>query len=198
VEDLSSNFEKQIDFILELEKLKAVLRKVKPLGENRYENSAEHSWQVCVLAIIFASYANEEINLDRVIKMLLVHDIAEIDTGDTISFAKADGIDPEEAAAINRIFGLLPASQKDFFVSLAKEFGENQTADAKFANAMDRFMPVLQNLFNDGQSWRENSISKEQILRKASKIALGSEFLWTETKKRIEDFDLQPFLDANC
>ncbi len=189
VKDLMSDFEKQVNFILELEKLKSVLRKVKPIGENRYENSAEHSWQICLAAIIFSGYANEKIDLDKVIKMLLVHDIAEIDTGDVISFAKADGIDEEEFEAMERIFGILPDSQKDYFVSLAKEFGENETKEARFANAMDKFMPVFQNLYNNGQSWRENNISKEQVLRKSSKIGLGSRFLGEIMDKKIEGFD---------
>jgi putative hydrolase of HD superfamily len=183
------DLEKQIEFILELEKLKSVLRKVKPVGETRYENSAEHSWQICLLAMILAPYANEVIDLDKVIKMLLVHDIAEIDTGDLIAFAKIDGIDEEEEKAINRIFGILPEHQRDSLISLCREFGENQTSEAKFANAMDRFMPVLQNLVNNGQSWRENNISREQVLKKASMIGFGSQFLWDQMSQKIKEFD---------
>lgn len=189
----SIDLEKQIDFMLELEKLKSITRKTKPVGEpNRYENSAEHSWQICVAALIFAPYADSAIDVSRVIRLLLVHDIAEIDTGDTICFAKSDGggFDEEEANAVERIFGLLPDFQKDYFISLCREFCANQTAEAKFAHAMDRLMPVLQNLFNDGQSWRENNISKEQILNKAFKIAGGSNFLWKNIERRIEEFNL--------
>lgn len=183
--------EKQIDFILELEKLKSVTRKTKPLSApQRYENSAEHSWQICVAAMIFAPCADAEIDLNKVIRMLLVHDIAEIDTGDTICFAKTDDFDAEEDAAIERIFGILPDFQKDYFIELCREFCANETAEAKFAHAMDRLMPVLQNLLNDGQSWRENNISKQQILNKAFKIAGGSEFLWKNIERRINEFDL--------
>ncbi|MDQ3798413.1 MAG: HD domain-containing protein [Acidobacteriota bacterium] len=183
--------EKQIDFILELEKLKSVTRKTKPLGApQRYENSAEHSWQICVAAMIFAPYADAQIDLNKVIRMLLVHDVAEIDTGDTICFAKTDDFDAAEDAAIERIFGILPGFQKDYFIELCREFCANETAEAKFAHAMDRLMPVLQNLFNDGQSWRENNISKRQILNKAFKIAGGSGFLWKHIERRIDEFDL--------
>jgi putative hydrolase of HD superfamily len=190
VNNLSLDLEKQIDFMLELEKLKSVTRKTKPPGASRYENSAEHSWQICVAALIFAPCADAEIDINKVIRLLLVHDIAEIDTGDTICFAKSDDTDAEEAAAIERIFGLLPDFQKDYFIALCREFCARETAEAKFAHAMDRLMPVLQNLFNDGQSWRENDISKEQILNKALKIAGGSRFLWENVRQKIDEFNL--------
>jgi putative hydrolase of HD superfamily len=187
----SNDLEKQIDFLLELEKLKSITRKTKPLGTERYENTAEHSWQICVAAMIFAPYADAEIDVNKVIRLLLVHDIAEIDTGDTICFAKPEGVDEEEINAIERIFGILPDSQRDYFVALAREFCANETAEAKFAHAMDRLMPVLQNLFNDGQSWRENNISKPQIFKKAyAEIAGGSRFLWRDIERRIEEFEL--------
>lgn len=177
--------------MLEMEKLKSITRKNKPLGAARYENTAEHSWQICVAAMIFAPYADAPVDVDKVIRLLLVHDIAEIDTGDTICFAKTDGLGDDEAAAIERIFGLLPRFQKDYFVALCREFCANETAEAKFAHAMDRLMPVLQNLFNDGQSWRENNISKQQILNKAfAEIAGGSRFLWKDIERRILEFKL--------
>lgn len=189
VQNLIGDLEKQIEFILEIEKLKSVLRKVKPLGATRYENSAEHSWQACLAALILSPYANEDIDLNKVIKMLIVHDIAEIDTGDIISFAKADGIDADEQKAIERIFGMLPEPQKEDLISLCREFGENETKEAKFANAMDRFMPILQNLYNNGQSWRENDISREQVLKKATVMRRGSQFLWEQMTGKIEGFD---------
>src|SRR6185436_8650261 len=142
-----------VDFILEIDKLKAVTRKTRPLGLERYENSAEHSWQIAMLAASLAPYADALIDIDRVIAMLLVHDIGEIDTGDTIFYA--EGGWPErkaaELAAVTRIFALLPEPQRSKFLALWKEFEEAQTAESRFANAADRAMPVLLNLANNGQ-----------------------------------------------
>lgn len=133
-----TDFEKQLLFILELEKLKGVLRKTKPLGTNRYENSAEHSWHICLAALTFAPYADEAIDLNKVLRLLLVHDIAEIDTGDTIVFSKSNETGSEEQQAIERIFGILPENQRDAFIELCGEFLANETKEAKFVHAMDR------------------------------------------------------------
>ena len=140
-----------VDFILELEKLKGVARKVRPLGQDRYENSAEHSWQIAMLAASLAPFAESAIDINRVIAMLLVHDIGEIDTGDTMVFAEG-GWDERKAAeqmAVQRIFGLLPEPQSAMFLALWREFDEGQSAEARFAHAADRAMPVLLNLAND-------------------------------------------------
>jgi putative hydrolase of HD superfamily len=184
---MPEKLESQIQFILELEKLKAVLRKTKPLGLNRYENSAEHSWQVSMLALTLSEYASEPIDISKVIKLLLLHDIVEIDVGDTILYALEDSksIRESESVAVTRIFGLLPEDQRQQFLSLWHEYEENQSAESRFAHAMDRLMPVLQNLFNDGQSWLENGISKEQVLGKNLKIAEGAPVVWQYLKEKI-------------
>ena len=179
-----------IDFILELDKLKAVTRKVRPLGQDRYENSAEHSWQIALLAASLAPYAEPSVDIDRVIRMLLVHDIGEIDTGDTLVFVEGgwEQRKAAELAAVTRIFGLLPEAQGAEFMALWKEFERGESADARFANAADRAMPVLLNLANAGQSWRENGISYERVVgRVALPIQAGCPALWKYLQTRLEE-----------
>ncbi len=179
-----------IDFILELDKLKGVTRKVRPLGLDRYENSAEHSWQIALLAASLVHYAETEIDINRVIGMLLVHDIGEIDTGDTIFFAE-EGLGERKAAelaAVRRIFGMLPESQGAMFMALWQEFEDAETPEARFAHAADRAMPVLLNLANEGQSWRENGISHERVVRRvAPPIRAGCPALWDYLEARLEE-----------
>jgi putative hydrolase of HD superfamily len=179
-----------IDFILELDKLKAVTRKTRPLGLDRYENSAEHSWQIAILAASLAQYAESAIDIDRVIRMLLVHDIGEIDTGDTMVYAEGgwDERKAAELAAVKRIFGMLPERQGAAFLALWQEFERGETPEARFANAVDRVMPVLLNLANGGQSWRENGISYERVVRRiAPPIKAGCPALWDYLEARLED-----------
>ena len=179
-----------VDFILELDKLKGITRKTRPVGLERYENSAEHSWQIALLAASMAPYACEPVNVDRVVQMLLVHDIGEIDTGDTIFYAE-EGLADRKAAernAVTRIFGHLPAPERDKFLSLWQEFEENVTAEARFANAADRAMPVILNLNNDLQSWRENGITHERVVsRVGPPIRTGCPALWEYLEARLEE-----------
>src|SRR5258707_1164765 len=157
-----------VDFILELDKLKGVTRKTRPLGLDRYENSAEHSWQIAMLASSMARFAASPVHVDHVVNMLLVHDIGEIDTGDTIVYAE-EGLQERKAAervAVTRIFGMLPAAVGGKFMALWLEFEDGETAEAKFAHAADRAMPVLLNLANNGQSWREHGITHERVVRR--------------------------------
>lgn len=178
-----------IDFILELDKLKTVTRKVRLRDADRYENSAEHSWQIAVLATSLTPYAESSVDIDRVVRMLLVHDIGEIDTGDTMVFVEGGWEERKaaELAAVTRIFGLLPAEQGAELLSLWKEFERGETADARFANAADRAMPVLLNLANAGQSWRENGISYERVVaRVAPPIKAGCPALWDYLEGRRE------------
>lgn len=178
-----------VDFILEIDKLKGVTRKAKPLGQSRFENSAEHSWQIALLALSLEPYADRPVDIDRVIRMLLVHDIGEIDTGDTIVYAE-DGWEERKAAeraAIDRIFALLPTGPRMEFTALWQEFEDNTTAEARFANAVDRAMPVLLNLANDGQSWRENAIAYDRVIgRVAPPIRNGCPALWAYLEPRLE------------
>jgi putative hydrolase of HD superfamily len=179
-----------IDFILEVEKLKGVTRKTRPLGLDRYENSAEHSWQLALLAISLERFAESPIDMNRVVRMLLVHDIGEIDTGDTIFFAET-GWEERKAAELNavkRIFGLLPDQQAAEFLCLWQEFEQAETIEALFAHAADRAMPVLLNLANEGQSWRENGISYERVVHRIKPpIQAGCPALWEYLEGRLEE-----------
>lgn len=179
-----------VDFVLELDKLKAVTRKTRPLSLDRYENPAEHSWQIAMLAASLVPHAAEPIDIDRVIRMLLVHDIGEIDTGDTIAYAIGGWTERKaaELAAVTRIFGLLPEKQRDGYLALWREFEAGETAESRFANAADRAMPVLLNLANNGQSWRENGITYERVVARVSaQIRSGCPALWDYLEVRLAE-----------
>ena len=178
-----------VGFIREADKLKAVTRKVKPPGLDRYENSAEHSWQLALLALTMREHAAEPVRIDRVIQMLLVHDVGEIDTGDTMVFVEGGWAErkQDELAAVRRIFGLLPAERGEELLALWEEFEHGDTPESRFANAVDRVMPVLLNLQNDGQSWKENGISYERVVRRVEgQIAAGSPALWAYVRGELE------------
>jgi len=179
-----------IDSILEVEKLKGITRKVKPLGQERYENSAEHSWQLTLFAYALAAYAAEPIHLDHVIRMLMVHDIGEIDTGDTMAFVEGGWSQrkQEERSAVKRIAGLLPEEQTAELLALWDEFEAGETAESKFANAVDRAMPALLNLSNHGQSWKENGISYERVVKRLqAQIETGCPALWKYMEQKLAE-----------
>lgn len=179
-----------VDFILELDKLKGVTRKTRPLGLDRQENSAEHSWQIAMLASSMVQHAAEPVNIDHVILMLLVHDIGEIDTGDTIAYAVGgwDERKAAELAAVTRIFGLVQEPLRSRYLALWSEFEAGETPESRFANAADRAMPVLLNLANNGQSWRENGITYERVVaRVRGQIEAGSPALWAYLEQRLAE-----------
>lgn len=185
-----STMQQIAEFIVELDKLKGVTRKNRPLGLDRYENSAEHSWQIALLVLTLSQYAESGVDINRVVTMLLVHDVGEIDTGDTIVFA-TDGWEDRKAAelaAVTRIFGLAPEPQRSMFLELWLEFEKGETPEARFANAADRAMPCLLNLANNGQSWRENGISHERVVdRIGPPIKAGCPALWQYLEARLEE-----------
>lgn len=188
-----------IEFILEVEKLKTVTRKVKPLTLERYENSAEHSWQLCLFAYSLETYAAEPVNMNHVIRMLLVHDIGEIDTGDTMAFVEGGWVERkrDELAAVRRIFGFLPADKAAELEALWQEFETGQTAEARFANAIDRAMPALLNLNNDGQSWKENGISYDRVVKRIrGQIEEGCPALWEYMEPRLAEAKERGFFGA--
>ena len=188
-----------VDFILELDKLKAVTRKVRPLGLDRYENSAEHSWQIALLAASLAQYAEPAVDIHRVIAMLLVHDIGEIDAGDTMVFVEGgwEQRKAEELASVKRIFGMLPAEQGAAFLALWQEFEDAVTPESRFAHSADRAMPVLLNLSNQGQSWRENGISYERVVKRVEpEVKAGCPALWDYLRGRLEDAREKGFFGA--
>lgn len=178
-----------VDFILELDKLKGVTRKTRPLGLDRQENSAEHSWQLAILAAATAQYAEKPVDIDRVIRMLLVHDIGEIDAGDTMVYVQGgwEEYHRAELAGVTRIFGMLPNGLGAPFLALWQEFNDGATAESKFAQAVDRAMPVLLNLANNGQSWRENGISYERVIgRIEGQIRTGCPALWQYLQAQLK------------
>ncbi len=178
-----------IDFIREVDKLKGVERKTRPLGLARFENSAEHSWQLAVLAMALSRYAEGPIKLERVIRMLLLHDIGEIDTGDIIAYA-TEGMEQRkiaEQAAVKRICAILPGELSDQFEALWHEFEAAETPEAKFAHAMDRSIPIILNLANNGQSWRENGIRYEQVIkRNGPAVQAGCPALWANLQQQLD------------
>ena len=177
-----------VDFILELDKLKRVTRKTRPVGLDRYENSAEHSWQIAMLAMSLAPHAGV-LDLDRVVFLLLVHDIGEIDTGDTFFFTDTHSAQKvDERAAVERIFGILPPPERARFLSLWSEFEANETPEARFAHAIDRAMPVILNLANEGGSWRENGVSYEQVVaRVGPPVEAGCPALWAHLRGKLDE-----------
>jgi putative hydrolase of HD superfamily len=185
---MSDGIQQIVDFTLELDKLKTVTRKIKLRGTDRYENSAEHTWQLTMFAGALAPFAAVGINLTRVTGMLLVHDVGEIDTGDTMAFVEGGWEERKaaELAAVRRIFGMLPERQRDHLVALWEEFEHGDSAEARYARAVDRAIPVLLNLANEGQSWRENGISYERVIRRIrDEIAAGCPALWDYLEPRL-------------
>lgn len=175
--------------MVELDKLKGILRKTKPVGLERYENSAEHSWQVCLLASLLAQRAGQPVDVARVVELLLVHDIPEIDSGDHIVYEDASKTKAAaERRAARRIFGLLPEPQASWGMSRWEEFEARKSREAIFAYAVDRLMPVLQNLRNGGQSWKENEVPLEQVLKVNAAIGEALPSVWKQVQVLIREF----------
>lgn len=178
----------QLDFIIEVDKVKSIYRKSKTFSGEKYENDAEHSWHICIMVMVLAEYANEPIDIFKVIKMLLIHDIVEIDAGDTFLYAEnRNEVFEKEKQAAERIFGLLPPHQYSEFMDLWIEFEEKKTPEAKFAGSIDRLQPMLANYLNDGSTWRENNVSSDMVYHKNKIIEEGSQALWEYAKNIIQE-----------
>lgn len=185
----SDRLARQIQFILEIDKLKSIMRRSYLLNQDRHENSAEHSWHLAMMAILLQEYANEQIDLPHVIKMVLVHDLVEIDAGDTYCYddaANSDKAEREQKAA-DRLFMMLPDDQGEEMRNLWEEFEERLTPEAKFANALDRMMPMMHNYFTNGKAWREHHVGSDKVLGRNAVMKDGSEKLWEFTQSLIED-----------
>jgi putative hydrolase of HD superfamily len=180
---------RQLDFIVEMDKLKHVLRRTSVIGESRLENSAEHSWHLAVMAALLAEYAPGKVDLERTLTMLLVHDVVEIDAGDTFAFDAAANADKEERErrAAERLFGLLPPDQAERLRGLWDEFEAGETPEARFANALDRFHALLQNLHNDGGTWKTHGISRERIFVRMDPIREGAPALWPYVLRVVDE-----------
>ena len=179
----------QIAFIKEIDKVKYIQRKTKLFNSDRNENDAEHSWHLALMAIVLAEHSNEPIDVLKVVKMVLIHDIVEIDAGDIFLYdseVNHDNTDEERIAA-NRIFGLLPEKQAQDFISIWEEFEAGETNEAKFARSMDRLEPLLQNTSNNGGTWKEFDVPYKKVYEKKSVIKEGSKTLWNYAEELIND-----------
>jgi len=177
-----NDLKQQVAFIIEIDKLKAVYRQTTVKSdENRYENSAEHSWQITLAAQILQGYIEHPVDMTRVVKMLLIHDIIEIDAGDLFAFAEQHDHEQQaikEAKAAERLFGLLPITQFNEYKTLWFEFEEAETNDAQFAKAVDRILPLMINMGNEGGSWVTHKVTQQQVLARNKYMKVIAPKLW--------------------
>jgi putative hydrolase of HD superfamily len=190
IPDQIQRLQQQIEFMLEIDKLKHISRRTILTDRSREENSAEHSWHIAMAVFLFSEYAQDQ-NIDwyRVIKMLLVHDLVEIDAGDTYCYddqSRKNQAQREQKAA-ERIFKILPFDQSRYFRALWDEFENRETPESKYANALDRFQPFLQNYVTKGQIWRKNDITRRQVKDRMKPVFDGAPLLWSLVELLIDD-----------
>ncbi len=186
---MDERLERQLDFIRQLDRLKNVQRQTWLMDTSRKENSAEHSWHIAVMAMVLGEYAPDGgVDVNRVIQMLLVHDVVEIDAGDTFCYDKTavNGQHTREQAAARRLFGLLPEDIGRRFKALWDEFEARETPEARLANALDRLQPILNNYYTNGKSWQDNGISRDQVLARNRVMAQGAPTLWAYIEKLLD------------
>lgn len=185
---MDDRMRKQIEFALLMDKQKNIFRQNHLADNSRRENDAEHAWHMAVMAYLFREYANEDIDISKVILMCLIHDIVEIEAGDTYAYdeeAKKSQREREDIAK-KHIFGMLPSDQGRELEALFDEFEAQETAEARFAKAMDNLQPVLLHEANGGGDWKEHEVTKDQIMRRQEKTRRGSEALFTVIKDIID------------
>lgn len=186
---MEERLKKQLAFALEIDKEKNIFRQTHLSGHGRRENDAEHAWHMAVMAYLLREYANEEIDIAKVMLMCLIHDIVEIEAGDTYAY-DTEGLATQKAredAAKESLYGLLPEDQKRELSALFDEFEAYETAESKFAHAMDNLQPLLLNHSNGGGDWREHGIAAEQVYRRQSRTRLGSERLFAVADEVIRE-----------
>lgn len=184
---MKERLKKQIKFIKEIDKEKMITRQTLLTNGMQKEDDAQHAWHTAIMTLLLSEYANEEIDILKTISMLLIHDIVEIDAGDTYAYDQ-EGIKTQrerETKAADRIFGLLPEDQKEKFRMLWEEFENNETPEARFAHTMDNFQPVMLNDATNGKMWEENKVRLSQILKRNEKTKLGSKILWEYSYKNF-------------
>lgn len=179
---------KQIEFIKEIDKIKYIQRKTKLFNSDRTENDAEHSWHLAMMVLVLSEYSNESIDLLKVIKMVLIHDIVEIDAGDVFLYDTKKNHDntAEELKAAKRIFGILPEDQTKALIDLWEEFEAGETVESKFAKAIDRFEPILQNATNNGGTWKEYQVEFDKAYQKSKVIDQGAKVIWNYTENLMQ------------
>ena len=186
---IDERIQRQLAFSLEIDKEKNIFRQTHLSGHGRNENDAEHAWHMAIMAYLLREYANEDVDITKVMLMCLIHDIVEIDAGDTYAYDE-EGLKTQkerESAAKERIFSLLPDDQKAELTALFDEFEDCQTPEAKYAHAMDNLQPLLLNNSNDGGDWREHGVSAKTVYGRQNKTRLGSEKLFKITDRIIQD-----------
>ena len=186
---MDERIKKQMAFSLEIDKEKNIFRQTSLSGHGRKENDAEHAWHMAIMAYVLREYANEEVDIGRVMLMCLIHDIVEIDAGDTYAY-DTEGLATQkerEDAAKERIFSLLPEDQKKELVAVFDEFEENETAEAKFAHAMDNFQPLILNNSNEGSDWKEHNVTAGQVYGRQGNTKKGSEYLYAITDMLLKE-----------
>ncbi|MCD8069504.1 MAG: HD domain-containing protein [Lachnospiraceae bacterium] len=186
---MDERLKKQLDFILEIDKEKNILRQTHLSGNGRRENDAEHAWHMAIMAYLLREYSNEEIDIAKVMLMCLIHDIVEIEAGDTYAYDEeglATQKDREEAAK-EKLYSILPGDQKAELTALFDEFEESETPEAKFAHAMDNLQPLLLNNSNGGSDWREHQVTAAQVYARQGKTRQGSEVLYEVTDQILKE-----------
>ncbi|SHN11776.1 HD domain-containing protein [Flavobacterium xinjiangense] len=185
----TDNLLKQVSFIKEIDKLKYIQRKTKLFNSDRHENDAEHSWHLAMMAIVLVEHSDKPIDVLKVLKMVLIHDIVEFDAGDTFIYdsTKSHTNTDEELIAAKRIFGLLPSEQAEELIAIWEEFEEGITDEAKFAKLMDRFEPLLQNTSNNGGTWTEFNVPYQKVYDKKKAIKNGSSAIWNYAENLINE-----------
>ncbi len=186
---MDDRLKKQIEFVLELDKLKYIKRQTYVADNSKQENDAEHSWHLALMTMLLDEYSNEPIDKLKVMAMVLIHDVVEIDAGDTYAYDTVGNATKEarEKAAADRIFNILPEDQAIYYRSLWDEFEEGITAEAKFANSLDKIQPILLNDITNGRAWREHEVKKEQIINRNVNTPKGSEVLWSYCEELIDE-----------
>ncbi|MGZ8734639.1 MAG: HD domain-containing protein [Acidimicrobiia bacterium] len=196
----SDRLDAQLAFLLEIDRLKLIERRSYITDASRRENSAEHSWHLAMLALVLSEHASDEVDAARVIAMVLVHDIVEIDAGDVFAYADeaahAAKVERERSAA-KRIFALLPDDQEPIFRELWEEYEEGTTETARFAAALDRLQPLLLNIAAGGATWREHGITADRVLERNAHISDGAPMLWARARELIRDAVEQGIVDAD-
>ncbi|HJB14961.1 MAG TPA: HD domain-containing protein [Candidatus Blautia excrementipullorum] len=179
---------KQMEFIIEVDKAKKIIRQTYLADASRKEDDAEHSWHLALMAVLLKEYANEEVDLAKVVPMVLIHDLVEIDAGDTYAYDEAGAATKREreTKAADRIFGLLPEDQGSWFRTLWEEFEAYETAEAKFAHVLDNCQPLLLNDASDGRSWAEHGVKKSQIYKRNEHTGEGSREIWEYMKELVD------------
>ena len=186
---MDSRIEKQLAFALEIDKVKNVFRQTHLSNNGRNENDSEHSWHMAIMAYLLREYANEDVDICKVMLMCLIHDIVEIDAGDTYAY-DTENLKTQkqrEGQAKERIFSMLPEEQKTEFIALFDEFEAYETPESKFAHAMDNLQPLILNNNNNGADWREHGVCAEQVYARQSKTKLGSEKLYEVIDAILKD-----------